>query len=105
MEEAGQAHVEDFDRSSPVDQDVPRFDVAVNESRLIEGVIMCHPSRVHPPAALDDFLKARPIDEFHDQEVQRRSAGVVFVDVVSAHDVGVIESRDGARLALEPRQR
>ena len=45
----------------------------------------------------DDFLQARPVHVFHDEEVQL----LVLVDVVGADDIRVIERGDGPGFAVE----
>ena len=46
------------------------------------------------------MLQRLPFQKFHDDE----GLAFVFADVVDRADVGVVEGRSGARLALEPLQ-
>src|SRR5258706_1544028 len=62
---------------------------------------MAGPQDIHGTAFFDHLLEVRPVDVLHDQEVKL----VVLVDVVSADDVGMIQSSDSARLAVKAFQR
>jgi hypothetical protein len=108
VEEAGQAEVEDFDRTRPVEEQVGRLDVAVDQAGLV-GVLQAEggladvvggPHGVHRPVALDDGVQRAAVNVLHDEEVQP----AVAVDVVTADDVGVLELGDGPRLAAEALQ-
>ena len=110
MEEASQAHVEDFDDAASIDQDVAGLDVAVDDAAGLMGMVqadgrlpnvMCGSGDVHRPMFLDDLLQAGAVHIFHHQKVQL----VVLIDVISANDVGMIQSRDGAGFPIETFER
>ena len=107
--EACQAHVEDLDAALPVQKQVARLDVAVDHAvlvgvpqtpgcldRTLDGLI-----DRQRPAPLDDVGKVLPVDILHDQVVD----AVALAGVVSGDDVGMVQSRGGLDLAIEPANR
>src|SRR5262249_17947583 len=105
VEESREAEVEDLDCTGAVEQDVARFDVAVHQP-LVVGVLQPEARLKDVVAGAeggerallpDDFLQAIPLNVLHDEVVQL----AVAIDIVDLDDVGMIEDRDGARLALE----
>ena len=104
-EETGQAHVENFDHARPVEHQVGRLDVAVDQPGLV-GVLQSQggladvvggAEGVHRPSLLDDPVQGAAVDVLHDQEMHP----AVPVHVIAADDVGVAELGDGPGLAVE----
>ena len=96
-----QSEVEDFDRAVGKNLDVPRLQVAVDDSFFVRrfkrvrdlprdanGLVLWE--RPLP----DPLIQCRTDEQLHDY--------IVRADVIELADVGVIQSRDGAGLALEP---
>src|SRR4029077_12470044 len=104
-EKAGQAQVQDLDRSRSIEKHVRRLDVAVDQPGLVRVLqtqggladVMSCPEGSQRSAFLDDRLEGAAVDVFHDQEVPL----AVLVDIVAADDVGVLQLRDGAGLAVK----
>src|SRR5262249_27640824 len=105
VEEPRQAEVEDLDRAGAVEQDIARLDVAMHQP-LVVGVLQPEARLKDVVAGAeggerallpDDFLQAIPLNVLHDGVVQL----AVAIDIVDLDDVGMVEDRDGAGLALE----
>ena len=96
-----QSEVEDFDRAVGKNLDVPRLQVPVDDSFFVRrfkrvrdlprdanGLVLWE--RPLP----DPLIQCRTGEQLHDY--------IVRADVIELADVGMIQSRDGAGLALEP---
>ena len=110
--ESGEAQVKDLHRSGLVLQQVARLYVTVYESRLVS---MFEPQcrlptklggilKTERPILFHDLMKTSSFDILHHQEVDFLILLDLFVDVVSSHNVGVVERRDGLSLAKKSRQ-
>src|SRR5205085_57409 len=96
---------ENLDDTGAVEQQVAGLDVAVDEAHQVAVMhadgrlsdVVSGTSGVERAEAGDDLLQAGAVDVFHHEEVQ----AVGLVDVVSADNVRVVKSRDGAGFAVE----
>ncbi len=104
-----QPEVENLDHALAVYQDISRLDITVNECRSLMSMLQSErrlpnvadrPEYLHRPVFIHHVVKTGAIDIFHHQEMEP----VVFIDVVSADDVGVVEGSDRPCLAVEPLQ-
>src|SRR5947209_7249566 len=77
-QKAGEAEVNDFDRSSAIHDDVPRLNVPMDDSRRFMGVlqaecgltdVMSGANRMHRSATQDNFLEVGAVGIFHDYEM------------------------------------
>ena len=105
---ADEPEVGDLDFAVIGDQHVLRFHVAVHEPRVVgHGEAAEHGAehrgdgvRRHRPALDEQFAQGAALDEFHHKErVRSVDALVVYGD-----QAWILQLRDGAGLALEPRQ-
>ena len=105
VERPGDAEVGDLGRALLVDEDVLGLDVAVDDALGVGGAERAGDlDRVgdrlgdrQPAVAADAVLERLALDVLEDDE--RRA--VVLAGVDDADDVGVVELRDGPRLAPE----
>ena len=100
-----QAEIEDAQPPAGRDDDVARFQVAVNDAGVVRG-----PDGVRDlerefdgvpdrqPAARNQVAERQPVHELHDDEVR----AFVRRDVIHRDDVRVVERRGGTGLAEEP---
>ena len=103
-----QAHVEDLDVPVLREHQVAGLDVAVNEPLLVRVLKprrglhdVARGLRVVERAGLfDERFEVKPVHMFHHEEPNVLHLG----NVEQAHDVGVVEGRHGAGLAVEPLQ-
>ena len=106
--QAGQPHVDDLHHPLPVDQQVGRFDVAMDHVLLVpvRQAVGRLPDmvrgglEVQRPLRIDHLLKVLPVDVLHDDEI----AAAFGVDAVRPDDVGMVEGGDGSGLGEEPFQ-
>ena len=103
---AGHTHVEDFDNALLIDQQVGRFDVAMDHvsavgvcqtlGRLADVVDrLCN---LQGAVGFDSPLQVLPLDVLHHYVVTVS----LFVDVVGVNDIGVVQSGDCPGLGEEP---
>ena len=108
----GQAQVEDFQHPVLIDQQIRRFDVAVDETGLmgmgqsVGGLAdeIGGFTEVQGPLFVNQPSQVRPFDVLHHQVVNIPAVANVLVEVVGPDDVGVVQRGDGPRLDVEPSQ-
>ncbi len=112
VEHVGDAKIDelrhDGPRVAPRKEDVRRVEVAVDDPNLVEAYERAH-HRDHQSQRIGHVERARPVEERGEvlpahalfNQVQRARA-VVAPHADDAHDVGVIEHREGLRLAERP---
>lgn len=100
----GEAEVEDLRVPASREEQVCRFDVAMDDAlrvRSIEGICDLLPEiedrRLGHRAGAEHDLERIPLEEFHDEKAPR----LVPAEVVDRADVGVIERRGRSGFALE----
>ncbi len=104
LAQLGQAEVEHFDSSLVIDHEVVGLEVAVeNPLRMGRGQSVAEGNgdleelpQAHP-AGWDQGTQGLAFHQLHGEEVP----APVFLDRMHGDDVGMVESGDGARLALE----
>ena len=108
---AGDAEVHDLHRTGPVDHDVGRLHVAVDDAVLVaeveRGAHVGHhlddPLLAHRARGLDDLAQRLPVDVLHDDVGQRAEVAGDLAGVIDRDDRGMVERRGVLRLAAEPR--
>ncbi len=92
---------------APIDEDVGRLDVAMDDAALVCG--LQRTSHIdddaerdverHPSVALEEVLQVLPVHELHDDEV----GALIRTGVVDRRDVRVVQRGRGTRFLAEPR--
>ena len=103
----GDPEIRHLDPAIPVDHDVARLHVAMDDPALVGGVEgpgrlrgdPCRLARRQRPAPFDDRGEVLAVDQLHDDE---RPGGVMPV-VVDRDDVRVVQRRRGLGFVAEPR--
>jgi hypothetical protein len=104
----GQPEVQDLGLPVVGDKQVGRLDIAVDDALLVRGIQrigdldgqLCQVLGRQRPAQ-DPLLECATLQQLHGDEVP----AVGFVDVVNGANIGVVQRRGGARLALEAFER
>lgn len=104
-----EAEVEQLDRPVLFDEDVGGFDIAMDHAALVSvverigelGGNITGLSGSEDPLTIDAFLKINPLDELHDDEVDRAVEIVDVFEAISFYDAGVIEFHTDAGFELE----
>ena len=93
MAHAGQAEVDESRLAVRTDQDIPRFDVLVDDSPGMEvcdgaGQLRDEPRRLSGPrtSLVDELIQGQPLDVFHDDE----GPALMKIEIDRADQVGVI---------------
>lgn len=102
----GQPHVENLDRTLPVQQQIGRLDVAVDDALGVgvgkaTGGLNDHPQRLvdRQRSMLDDDVgQVSTVNVFHHQVVD----AVLLVSIVGGDDIGMVESGSSLHLLVEP---
>ena len=104
----GQAEIEHLHAVARGDEDIGGFDVAVDDARAVRRVERVGHLDAHiqhrvqaQRAPTEAILQRRALQVLHGDE----RSPVLFADVVDGADVGVVERRCGAGLALKTAQR
>ncbi len=99
-----QSEVDHERLAAVVDQDIGRFQIAVQDSALV-GVLHrvgdCRHQLGRRPRLLEfrePLREISPLDELHAEE----ATAVLFADVVDRHDIGMIELGDRLGLVAKP---
>src|SRR5438552_556050 len=104
----GQSEIENLHAPAAHDENVSRFDVAVDDSlcvsrfqsvRYLDAKIQELVRRDR--AFADPLLQALPFQQLHDDH----RLVIVFLHFINRADVGVVQGGSGASLELEPLQR
>ena len=103
--EPGQTHVENFHRAPFVDQQIPRLDVAVNDSFAVRefqptgGLQNAIERRFHiqRPVLAEQRVQIATLHEFHHQVVD----ALLLAGIERGDDVRMTEPRRGLHLAAE----
>ena len=103
--ETRQAEIAELGRAALVDQDVVRFDVAVQDAPLVrvrqgfgDGHADAHHLRLRQTAGTDQRLGTRALDKFHGEEVD----AACLADIDAPDDIGMAQLRGCVGLANEP---
>jgi hypothetical protein len=108
VEEAGQTHVEDFDHTLAIDEQIAGFDVAVDNAGFMSVLqakggladVVCGPFRAQRAVAANEVVQVIAVNEFEHDEVEL----VIVIDIMSTNDIGMIEASDGSSFTIEASQ-
>lgn len=110
VHQVGDAEIDDLDRIVAEDEDVGRFEIAMDEAALVSGL--------EAPAGLaedlddafdgeplrfilDEFVECRAGQERHDEVGDAGAAFFNLADIVDIHDIGMIERRENRTFLSE----
>jgi len=104
-----EAEVEQLDRPVLFDEDVGRLDIAMDHAAFVSvverigklGGDIAGLSGSEDTLTIDAFLKIDPLDEFHDDEVDRTVEIIDVFEAVGFYDTRVIEFHSDAGFELE----
>ena len=107
---AGQTHVEHLDHAALIDEQIGRFDIAMNQPGIMRMLqtIGCLANVVGGHIVIelanlfDERLQIASFDILHDQEVIVLAVVLIVVDVVRTNDIFVIELGGRASFKIKP---